>query len=140
MNIKEEPSSATPRSSWNLSRSVRIANSGEPGIIAGTMISANTTKRIQVISIDGSVFAKYLAVTSEVPRNTVDSRISAIPRNGRSAHAGARFCEAGGFACKGIGASSRRAAAAALGGGVKGELGISEAGRIDERRQNANHG
>src|SRR3978361_1739518 len=54
------------------------------------MISANTRKRIQAISIDGSVADRYLAVTSEAPRNTVDARISAMPRNGRSDRAGAR--------------------------------------------------
>src|SRR5260363_49230 len=126
----DEPSKATPRRSWNGSRSVRIANSGEPGIIAGTMISANTVKRIQVISIAGSVFDRYLAVTSEVPRNTVDSRISAIPRNGRSVRAGARLRATGGFCGRDVGTSSRRAAAAALGGGVTVELGD----RSEERR------
>ena len=58
---------------------VRSANSGEPGSIAGDMISANTRNRIQVISIEGSVADRYFAVTSEVPRNTVEARISAMP-------------------------------------------------------------
>jgi hypothetical protein len=57
--------------------------------MAGVMISANTRKRIQAISIEGSEDERYFAVTSEVPRNTVDSRISAMPLNGRSVRAGA---------------------------------------------------
>ena len=96
------------------------ANSGEPGSIAGDMISANTRNLIQAISIEGSVADRYFAVTSEVPRNTVDARISAMPRNGRSARAGAvRF--AGFFSGKGNGALSSLAAAA--GGGVTAKLG-----------------
>src|SRR3984957_8289806 len=57
--------------------------------MAGTMISANTRNRIQAISIAGSVPDRYFDVASEVPRNTVEARISAMPRNGRSARAGA---------------------------------------------------
>jgi len=53
------------------------------------MISANTTNRIHAISIEGSVADRYFAVTSEQPRKIVDVRISAMPRNGRSARAGA---------------------------------------------------
>ena len=53
------------------------------------MITANTRNLIQAISIEGSVADRYFAVTSEAPRNTVDARISAMPRNGRSARAGA---------------------------------------------------
>src|ERR1700720_1538135 len=53
------------------------------------MISANTTNLIHAISIEGSVADRYFAVTSDAPRNTVDARISAMPRNGRSARAGA---------------------------------------------------
>ena len=60
------------------------------------MISANTMKRIQVISIEGKVADRYFAVTSETPRNTVDARIIAIPRNGRSARPGARGGRASG--------------------------------------------
>src|ERR1700760_1580226 len=65
------------------------------------MIKANTRKRIHVISIEGSVFERYFAVTSDVPRNMVEARISAMPRNGRSARAGARFagCFSSGEAC-----------------------------------------
>src|SRR4051795_11761973 len=44
----------------------------------GVMISANTAKRIQVISIEGKVAERYFAVTSEAPRNTVDVRIIAM--------------------------------------------------------------
>src|SRR5438132_11732487 len=54
------------------------------------MIRANTRKRIHAISIEGNVADRYFAVTSEVPRNTVDARINAIPLNGRSVRAGAR--------------------------------------------------
>ncbi len=50
--------------------------------MAGTMTSANTTNLIQAISIDGSVADRYFEVASEVPRNTVEARISAMPRNG----------------------------------------------------------
>ena len=61
---------------------MRKANSGEPGIIAGDMISANVRNLIQAISIDGSVADRYFAVTSEAPRNTVEARISAMPLKG----------------------------------------------------------
>src|SRR5579864_8396294 len=118
MKNSDEPSSAAPRINCSVSRSVRNAQSGEPGIIVGTMISANTTKRIQVISIEGRLPERYFAVTSEVPRNTVDSRISAMPLNGRSARAGARRCDALVFADNGRDALSSRAVAAAAGGGV----------------------
>ena len=70
-------------------RSVRKAYNGEPGSIAGTIISANTRNLIQAISIDGNVADRYFAVTSEAPRNTVEARINAMPRNGRSARASA---------------------------------------------------
>src|SRR6185437_8015621 len=53
------------------------------------MIRPNTRKRSHAISIDGNVDDRYFAVTSEVPRKIVESRISAMPRNGRSARAGA---------------------------------------------------
>jgi hypothetical protein len=53
------------------------------------MITAKIRKRSQAISIDGRLDDRYFAVTSEVPRKIVDSRISAMPRNGRSARAGA---------------------------------------------------
>src|ERR1019366_175349 len=89
MKNSDEPNSATPRSNWNPGRCECSANSGEPGSIAGDMISANTRNLIQAISIEGSVADRYFAVTSEAPRNTVDARISAMPRNGRSARAGA---------------------------------------------------
>jgi hypothetical protein len=83
------------------------------------MISANTRKRIQAISIDGNVADRYFAVTSEAPRNTVEARISAMPRNGRSARAGAGR-SAGVLSGKGNGVLSSLAAAA--GGGVTVEL------------------
>jgi hypothetical protein len=53
------------------------------------MIIANTRNRIHAISIDGNVADKYFAVTSEQPRKIVEAKISAMPRNGRSARAGA---------------------------------------------------
>jgi hypothetical protein len=53
------------------------------------MINANTRNRIQAISIDGSVADRYFAVTSEHPRKIVDASMSAMPRNGLSARAGA---------------------------------------------------
>ncbi len=84
------------------------------------MISANTRNLIQAISIDGSVADRYFAATSDAPRNTVEARISAMPRNGRSARAGAvRFADF--FLGRGNGALSSLAAAA--GGGVTAELG-----------------
>ena len=86
------------------------------------MIIANTRKRIQAISIEGSVADRYFAVTSEVPRNTVDSRISAMPLNGRSARAGARR-SAGFFAGNGNSSLSSLAAVARADGGLKVELG-----------------
>src|SRR5215475_1527745 len=79
MKNSDEPTSATPRMSWNPGRVLRNAKSGVPGTIAGVMISANTRKRIQAISIDGKLADRYFAVTSEMPRNTVDATISAIP-------------------------------------------------------------
>jgi hypothetical protein len=54
------------------------------------MIKANTTKRTQAISNEGSVLERYFDDVSEVARKTVDSRISAMPRNGWSARAAAR--------------------------------------------------
>src|SRR3954465_8818610 len=89
MKNSDDDNNATPRSSCKPGRSVRKAYSEEPGSIAGTMISANTRNRTQAISIEGSVAERYFAVASEGPRKTVDARISAIPRNGRSARAGA---------------------------------------------------
>jgi hypothetical protein len=53
------------------------------------MIIANTRNRIHAISIEGNVADRYFAVTSEQPRKIVDAKISAMPRNGRSARAGA---------------------------------------------------
>jgi hypothetical protein len=79
------------------------------------MIKANTRNLIQAISVEGSVADKYFAVTSDMPRNTVEARIRAMPRNGRSARAGALRL-AGGLAGKGNRARSSLADAA--GGGV----------------------
>src|SRR5215468_742111 len=79
------------------------------------MMSANTRKRSQAISIEGNVAERYFAVTSDAPRNTVEASTSAMPLNGRSARAGAlRATDF--FSGKGIGALSSLAAAA--GGGV----------------------
>src|SRR5215211_2382053 len=111
MKNKDEPSNAAPRSKCSPRRSVCSANSGEPGSIAGDMISANTRNRIQAISIDGKLAERYFAVTSEAPKNTVDARISAMPLNGRSARAGA-FRPADFFSGKGNGVLSSRAAVA----------------------------
>src|SRR3977135_2820523 len=111
MKNSDEPRSAAPRSKCSPRRSVRSANSGEPGNIAGDMISANTRNRIHAISIDGKLAERYFAVTSEAPKNTVDARISAMPLNGRAARAGA-FRAAGFFSGKGNGALSSRAAVA----------------------------
>src|SRR3954470_15293890 len=115
MKNNDEASTVTPRISCRPSRLVGSANSGEPGIIAGVMISANTTKRIHAISIEGSVADRYFAVTSEMPRKTVDAKISAMPLNGRSARAGA-LGRADFFSGNGNGALSSLAAAAV--GGV----------------------
>src|SRR6185437_12014475 len=125
MKNSDEPNSATPRHSWKTGRVLRIAYSGEPGAIAGIMIRPNTRKRSQAISIDGRVDDRYFAVTSDVPRKIVESRISAMPRNGRSARAGATGASglfsgtdfSGGDSSDDVtGAWSSRAAAA--GGGV----------------------
>src|SRR6202022_2281932 len=89
MKNSEDDNSATPRITCRPGRSDRKAYNGEPGSIAGTMISANTRNLIPAVSIDGNVAERYFAVASEAPRNTVDARISAMPRNGRSARAGA---------------------------------------------------
>src|SRR3954471_14818631 len=90
MKNSDDDNSAMPRITCSPGRSVRSANSRVPGSIAGTMINENTRNRIQAISIEGSVAERYFAVTSEQPRKIVDVRISAMPRNGRSARAGAR--------------------------------------------------
>ncbi len=82
MKNSDEPRIPRPRMRCRLSRLVRSANSGEPGTIAGTMISANVRNLIQVISIEGNVADRYFAVTSEVPRKIVEARISAMPLNG----------------------------------------------------------
>src|SRR3954469_8535261 len=89
MKKSEDDNSATPRITCRPGRSDCRANSRVPGSIAGTMINANTRNRIQAISIEGNVADRYFAVTSEHPRKIVDVRISAMPRNGRSARAGA---------------------------------------------------
>ena len=89
MNSNDDDSSAAPRNNCRLSRSVRSAKIGEPGTMAGVMISAKMRNRIQAISIEGSVVERYFAVASEVPRNSVGARISAMPRNGRSVRGGA---------------------------------------------------
>src|SRR3954447_5640334 len=120
----EDDNSATPRMTCRPGRSDCKANSRVPGNIAGTMIIANTRKRIHAISIEGSVADRYFAVTSEAPRNIVDARISAMPLNGRSARAGAlgavalagALAAADFFSGKGNGALSSLAATA--GGGV----------------------
>src|SRR5258708_31760284 len=119
MKNSDDDSSAMPRIACRPGRPVRKANSGEPGSIAGTMISANTRNLIQAISIDGKVVERYFAVTSEAPRNTVDARISAMPRNGWSARAGA--VRAVDF-FSGKGNEARSSLAAAAGGGVPLEL------------------
>src|SRR5882757_3852430 len=120
MKNSDDASSATPRITCRPGRCECRAYSGEPGSIAGTMISPNTRNLIQAISIEGSVADKYFDVTSEAPRNTVDARISAMPRNGRSARAGAARA-ADFFSGNGDGALSSLAAAAGV--GVKIELG-----------------
>jgi hypothetical protein len=57
--------------------------------IAGTKIIAKIRNLIQAIWIEGNVSDRYFAIASELPKNTVEVMISAIPRNGRSARAGA---------------------------------------------------
>src|SRR5947209_12360010 len=84
------------------------------------MINANTRNLIQAISIEGNVADRYFAVTSETPRNTVEARISAMPRNGRSARAGAVRLAGG---SSGTGSRGRSSLADAAGGGVTVELG-----------------
>src|SRR5690242_13867090 len=98
------------------------------------MISANTRNLIQAISIDGRVAERYFAVTSDMPRNTVDARIRTMPRNGRSARAGAVRL-GGGLCGKGNGLLSSLADAA--GGGVTVELGRKDFrfGRCAQKRQ-----
>src|SRR3984893_3141648 len=115
MKSSEDNNKAIPRITCKPGRGERSACRGEPSI-AGDTISANTRNRSQAISIEGSVADRYFAVTSEVPRNTVDARISAIPRNGRSARAGA-VRAADFFSGKGNGVLSSRAA---VDGGVTG--------------------
>src|ERR1700675_4767271 len=98
------------------------------------MISANTKNLIHAISIDGKVADRYFAVTSEVPKNTVDARISAMPLNGRSARAGA-VRASGLFSGNGNEALSSLAAAAGGGGTAISKAAIIESG---EALKNAN--
>src|SRR3954447_1491054 len=135
MKNSEDPTSATSRMACNPGRAECKANSREPGNIAGDMISANTRNLIQAISIEGSVAERYFAVTSDTPRNTVDARIRTIPRNGRSARAGA---------VRLVGVFSGNAVLSSLGAvadrGGKVELGESDSGQhlktpIDPARQ-----
>src|SRR3954468_16537109 len=91
MKNSEDASNVTPRIACKPGRLDCKANSGVPGNIAGDMINANTKNLIQAISIEGSVAERYFAVTSEAPRKTVEARINAMPRKGRSARAGAEF-------------------------------------------------
>src|SRR3981081_4732231 len=70
MKNSEDDNSATPRITCKPGRSDRKAYNGEPGSIAGDMISANTRNRIQSISIESSVSERYFAVTSDAARNT----------------------------------------------------------------------
>src|SRR5436305_4704421 len=140
MKNSDDDNSAMPRITCRPGRSVFSANSRVPGSIAGTMISAKVRNRIQAISIDGSVAERYFAVTSEQPRKTVDARISAMPRNGRSARAGAE--RAAFFRCgKGNEAASSRAAVAE--GGVTVKLGwkneSGEAYRDDNSESTTRH-
>src|SRR5260221_8096457 len=115
MKNSDEASTVRPRSSCRPSRLVGSANSGEPGVIAGIMMIANTMNLIHAISIEGSVADRYFAVTSETPRKIVEAKINAMPLNGRSARAGA-FGRADFFSgnCNG----ARSSLAAAAGGGV----------------------
>ena len=132
MKNSEEPNSAAPRNRCRPRRLVCSAYSGEPGSIAGVMISANTRKRIHAISIEGKVAERYFAVTSEAPRKIVEASTSAMPLNGRSARADAlRAAEF--FSGKGNGALSSLAAAA--GGGV---TAISNAVIIDSGEASEN--
>src|SRR4051794_19525277 len=118
MKNSEDDNSAMPRITCSPGRSVFKAENDVPGSIAGTMISENTRNRIHAISMEGNVAERYFAVTSEQPRNTVDARISAMPRNGRSARAGAERAACLRFG-KGNDALSSRAAVAE--GGVTGK-------------------
>src|SRR3979409_1199778 len=70
MKNSEDPNKATPRISWKPGRLEFRANRGEPGSIAGDMISANTRNLIHAISTEGNVADRYFAVTSEAPRKT----------------------------------------------------------------------
>src|SRR3569832_989854 len=111
----DEPSTAAPRHSCRRRWPVRNAYSGDPGTMAGTMISAKIRNRIQAISIEGSVVDSYFDVTSDVPRKTVAARSNAMPRSGRSARAGAllaSFFSGNGFSGSGKGALSSLTAAA----------------------------
>lgn len=114
----DDDTSATPRINCRPGRLVPIEKIGDPGTIAGLIISANARNRIQDISIAGNVAERYFAVTSEVPRNTVEPRMSAMPLKGRSARAGPR---AAADFFSGKGARSNLVAAAE--GGVTAKLG-----------------
>src|SRR6202163_2076554 len=100
------------------------------------MISANTRNLIQAISIDGNVADRYFAVTSEAPRNTVEARIIAMPRNGRSARAGAPRSAGllSGNGSSGKGNDALSSLAAAADSGVNGLTGEYRIGRVRKKR------
>jgi hypothetical protein len=103
------------------------------------MISAKTKNLIQAISIEGIVDDKYFAVTSEAPRNMVEANINAMPRNGRSARAGATWRVGLFFSI--AGRDARSSLAAAAGGGVTAGLRrrIIESGGGIKKRQPRDH-
>src|SRR3981081_2800050 len=118
MKNSEDASSAAPRINCRPRRPDGKAYNGDPGSIAGNMIIPKTRNPIQAISIDGNVAERYFAVASEAPRNTVDARISAMPRNGRSARAGA-VRSADFFSGNGNASLSSLAAVAGGGGAIE---------------------
>jgi hypothetical protein len=115
MKSSDEPNTAAPRHNCKRGWLVRNEYSGEPGTIAGTMISRKTRNLIQAISIEGSVVDRYFDVTSEVPRQIVAATSNTIPRSGRSERAGATFAgifSGNGFSGSGDGALSSLTAVA----------------------------
>ena len=88
MKKTEDDSNAAPRKAWRPGRVERNAF-GDVVSAAGSTMIANTRNRIQAISIAGRLSDRYFAIASEHAKNTVDPMISAMPRNGRSARAGA---------------------------------------------------
>ena len=90
MKNNDDATRPTPRNTCKTGRVVRSTLPPGRNTMAGSMMSTNTEKRIQAISIGGSSLVRYFDIASEQARNTVEAMTSEMPRNGRSVRCGAR--------------------------------------------------